>query len=229
MSKYYTYRWGSGCESALIEGPGLGDGMEVTDLMDRELAATCERMDKAYEAGLHEGAGLNEAVAELAVPGLMAKENPDGSKTIIAPLSWFDTWHRVEPSEDELREFRRMEGLDDQGWLDAVHRIPPMKEHLEHSRGLGKTLAQRIKYMEELMVRSLFHEVTGELPTDEAMQARIVVERYHDKRYAYVLDRKVQGYPHGGTLLLMREASLPVETLPIKLPRSLFYSPFFAH
>jgi hypothetical protein len=216
MSKYYTYRWGSGCESALIEGPGLGDGMEVTDLMDRELAATCERMDKAYEAGLHEGAGLNEAVAEVVAPkpGLNFGEATFSSS--------------ADASSRGYRELY-MPANDDQGWLDAVHRIPPMKEHLEHSRGLGKTLAQRIKYMEELMVRSLFHEVTGELPTDEAMQARIVVERYHDKSYAYVLDRKVQGYPHGGTLLLMREASLPDATRPRNLARTLFSSPLFAH
>jgi hypothetical protein len=194
MSKYYTYRWASGCESALIEGPGLGHGMEVTDLMDRELAATCERMDKAYEAGLNEGAGLNEAVADVVAP----KPSTD---TIIVPLSWFENWHRVEPAEDELREFRRIEGLDD---------------HLA-----------RLEYLEQVMVRSLFRQVAGDEPTDDAMKARITVERYHDRSYAYVLDRKVQGYPHGGTLLLMCETPDVRASKPGKLLLANYHSPYF--
>lgn len=198
MSTHYQYRWSTGCETALIEGPGLGHGMEVTDMQDRELAATCKRMDLAYEAGIAEGADLNLAVQELAEA------------------------HTEEPPEKSTSSYTF---TPPKAWALALH--PQLHEHLEYSRGLGKTVQVRLKYLEQVMVRSLFHEVTGELPTDEAMKPRITVVHYPDKRYAYVLDHGRLGATDTGALLLLCEG-FEFNSLPDRnVLRTNFRSPLF--
>ncbi len=224
MSKYYTYRWSAGCETALIEGPGLGHGKEMIGPDDGELVILCATMDQIYEAGLKDGAGLNEAVADVVAPkGIPGFENPDGSRTMLVPLSWFESWHPMETPPDFTETYPDVSA----GWPGATNKYAAINEALGFGRGQGKTLFLRLKYLEELMVRSLFHEATGELPTDEAMKPRITVLKRPGGQTDYMLDRHKLGLNEGALLLRKEHGPLgPIDPGENKL-RMVFSSPLF--